>query len=90
MLERYLDLIRSFVDEQITPETFEVQYIDLWHETIDEETSPAAEMIIGDLFNWVDGFSDDPDLSPTTYVDGATLREKAKIALEQLNAYLSQ
>lgn len=91
MLERYLAVIDDFVNGSLTAESFESDYIDLWYQTEWEPISAAAQMIVGDLFLWVDCLSNSPEICPPAFcLDANGLKEKAKIAHEQLTAYLSQ
>ena len=87
MLEKYVDLIRLFIAEEISADAFEDDYIKLWYAALDDflsQKSPASK-IISDLFLEVDAYTNDPDELGATYSTTADeLRESARKALSEL------
>jgi hypothetical protein len=83
-LTPYIDLIESFLNNQISSLTFEREYLDMFK---NDETRWAGEEyeVLNELFSDVDAFCADPELRGSDDLDEEQLRQGAKIAIEKLS-----
>jgi hypothetical protein len=82
---KYVELIRQFLDDQINPEIFEQQYLNLFkNET--PGMSIAEFTPLERLFTAVDAYCPDPSLRSEEDIDEDQLREVAQFTLATLLA----
>jgi len=84
-LRPYIDLIESFLSNQIDALKFESAYLKLFKNDA-SGWSGAEYNSLNDLFGDVDSFCADPKLRDTGDLDEAQLRQSARLALERLSA----
>ena len=81
----YDELIKSFLDREISVEEFEESYF----EKIREDKNPMSDElfhILDWLFAEIDYFSNDPETFPDDYITEDQLRESAYNSLQELHA----
>ncbi|MBI1916814.1 MAG: hypothetical protein HYS12_19070 [Planctomycetes bacterium] len=83
--QKYVALIRQFLDQGISAEVFERQYLDLF-----KNESPGMSIaefsVLERLFTAVDAYCPDPSLRSEGDLDEAQLREVAQSTLSKLLA----
>lgn len=80
--ERYLSLLRSFVDREMDAPTFQERFLDWWKE--DRDTGVATGQILDDLMTGVDCYDENPNVLHR--IDAEQLRLEAAEALRHLHA----
>jgi hypothetical protein len=83
-LEPYVDLIRSFLTNQIKSASFEREYLQRFKNDL-TRWNPDEYEVLNDLFGDVDAFCSDPDLRSPGDLDEEQLRESAQGAMEKLS-----
>jgi self-protective colicin-like immunity protein len=82
MVEKFIQLIKQFIEGHITTDDFENGYVSLWYENLDElNQDTSASQIISDLFLEVDAYSNQEPYN----VSESQLRLAAQQAMNQLN-----
>jgi hypothetical protein len=82
MVEKFVQIIKQFVEAHTTADDFENQYIALWYKNLDElNQDTLAAHIISNLFLEVDAYSNQTPYNVTE----SQLRNAAEQALAQLN-----
>lgn len=82
-LEGYIELISSFLNNQISVLDFERMYLDKFK----NDTSDFIEdeyTVLNNLFGDVDAFCADPGLRDSEDLDEAQLKQQCKAAVERL------
>ncbi len=82
MLEKYKELIREFVDGEISSDEFDDLYTKLWYAALEDflsQESPESK-IISDLFLEVDALTNEPPYNTMP----EALRESARKALSEI------
>ena len=82
-LNPYIELIESFLSNQISPFEFQRKYLDMFKEDDSEGTEEEYE-VLNDLFGDVDAFYADPELRGPDDLDENGLRRHSEIALKKL------
>ncbi len=84
-MDKYIKLLKKFVDNKITADDFEGQFLQLFKG--DNNLQPGTEFkILDKLFADVDAYCSDPDLieDPRFDIDGVQLQVSAQEALNKL------
>lgn len=84
-LTPYVRLIESFLNSQISPLTFEREYLNMFKNDA-TGWSGAEYDVLNDLFGDVDAFCADPKLRGPDDLDEDQLKQRARTALEKLLA----
>ena len=79
----YIQLLLSFLQNEISPLDFERTYLDVYLND-PTEWSEAEFAILDELFGYVDAFCADATLRAPDDLDEAQLRQKCKKAIDKL------
>jgi hypothetical protein len=82
-IKHYVNLIDSFLNNQIDVSTFEAKYLDTFKNDITMWSGDTYEILNG-LFSDVDAFCADPELRDSEDLDEEQLRQQAQVAARKL------
>lgn len=92
-ISQYLSLLKHFLDNQLSAEAFQFEYLDMFKHD-DRPLDSALFSILDTLFGDIDSFVSDPGLrsqlesqTPGFYLDEPSLRRRVSDAYTELKQY---